>query len=76
MVWDLEVRLLAGCHLVLPTALQAALFLLLVFNPLDVVVGDIADNLRVGLQSHCLGVIRHLSELPFAGLEVCVILDV
>ena len=39
-------------------------------------VGDVADHLRVGLQSHSLGVISHLGELPFAGLEVCVILHI
>ena len=39
-------------------------------------VGDVADHLRVGLQSHGLGVVSDLGELPFAGLEICVILDV
>lgn len=67
---------MAGGHLVLPAALQAPLLLLLVLDPLDVVVGDIADNLRVRLQSHRLRIVRHLSEFPFAGLEVCVILDI
>ena len=72
----LGLLLLAGGHLVLPPALQTPLLLLLIFNPLHVMVGDVADNLRVGLQSHSLGVVRHLGELPFAGLEICVILDV
>ena len=72
----LELGLLAGRHLVLPAALQAPLLLLLVFNPLHVVVGDVADHLSVGLQSHSLGVISNLGEFPFAGLEVCVILHV
>ena len=39
-------------------------------------VGDVADHLSVGLQSHRLGVISDLGELPFAGLEICVILHV
>jgi len=61
---------------VLPASLKKSLLLLVLPDPLHVVVGDVADDLRVGLESLSLRVVCYLGELPLGRLEVGVVLDV
>lgn len=74
-IWSSEVIIfcLVG---IFSSSLQTSLLLLIILSSLDVMVGDIADNLCVGLEAECLGIVGHLRKFSFRSLELCVILNI
>ena len=61
---------------VLPSSLQTSLLFHILPLPLDVVIGNVADHIRVRLNPQGLRIIRDLCKFSLCRFELGVILDI